>query len=75
MEEQITGSFTVKSGLAQMAKGGLVMDVVNVEQARIAEEAGVRQFIKIKVSFTINSKIVKRCFVNDVNVAKILEIR
>lgn len=40
MEEQITGSFTVKSGLAQMAKGGLVMDVVNVEQARIAEEAG-----------------------------------
>ncbi|TCD68919.1 Pyridoxal 5'-phosphate synthase subunit snz1 [Steccherinum ochraceum] len=30
----------VKSGLAQMLKGGVIMDVVNAEQARIAEEAG-----------------------------------
>ncbi|KAI2716383.1 hypothetical protein DTO039G3_7324 [Penicillium roqueforti] len=36
-----TGSdFTVKAGLAQMLKGGVIMDVVNAEQARIAEEAG-----------------------------------
>merc|ERR1712178_329081 len=35
-----TGTFTVKSGLAQMLKGGVIMDVVNVEQAKIAEEAG-----------------------------------
>ncbi|KZT11421.1 vitamin B6 biosynthesis protein [Laetiporus sulphureus 93-53] len=34
------GSFGVKSGLAQMLKGGVIMDVVNAEQARIAEEAG-----------------------------------
>ena len=27
--------------MAQMAKGGIVMDVTNAEQARIAEEAGV----------------------------------
>lgn len=27
--------------MAQMAKGGIVMDVVNAEQARIAEDAGV----------------------------------
>jgi len=33
-------AFTVKAGLAQMLKGGVIMDVVNVEQARIAEEAG-----------------------------------
>ncbi|RQM06789.1 hypothetical protein DH86_00002779 [Scytalidium sp. 3C] len=33
-------SFTVKTGLAQMLKGGVIMDVVNAEQARIAEEAG-----------------------------------
>ena len=32
--------FTVKSGLAQMLKGGVIMDVVNVEQAKIAEAAG-----------------------------------
>ncbi|PWN19384.1 putative pyridoxine biosynthesis protein PDX1 [Microstroma glucosiphilum] len=34
------GTFGVKSGLAQMLKGGVIMDVINVEQARIAEEAG-----------------------------------
>jgi len=39
-EEVMIGSFAVKSGLAQMAKGGVVMDVTNAEQARIAEEAG-----------------------------------
>ncbi|MCJ1476812.1 Pyridoxal 5'-phosphate synthase subunit snz1 [Lambiella insularis] len=33
-------SFTVKAGLAQMLKNGVIMDVVNAEQARIAEEAG-----------------------------------
>ncbi|KAG0150543.1 hypothetical protein CROQUDRAFT_72797 [Cronartium quercuum f. sp. fusiforme G11] len=35
-----TGTFGVKTGLAQMLKGGVIMDVVNAEQARIAEEAG-----------------------------------
>lgn len=35
-----TGSFTVKSGLAQMLKGGVIMDVTTPEQAKIAEEAG-----------------------------------
>ncbi|CAE6447309.1 unnamed protein product [Rhizoctonia solani] len=34
------GTFQVKSGLAQMLKGGVIMDVVNAAQARIAEEAG-----------------------------------
>ncbi|KAL5533201.1 SNZ1 [Sanghuangporus sanghuang] len=34
------GTFGVKSGLAQMLKGGVIMDVTNAEQARIAEEAG-----------------------------------
>lgn len=33
-------SFKVKAGLAQMLKGGVIMDVVDAEQARIAEEAG-----------------------------------
>ena len=35
-----TGTWTVKSGLAQMLKGGVIMDVVTAEQAKIAEEAG-----------------------------------
>jgi pyridoxal 5'-phosphate synthase pdxS subunit len=38
--EQKTGTWTEKKGLAQMLKGGVIMDVVNVEHAKIAEEAG-----------------------------------
>ncbi|GGF23665.1 pyridoxal 5'-phosphate synthase lyase subunit PdxS [Subtercola lobariae] len=34
------GSSRVKRGLAEMLKGGVIMDVVNAEQARIAEDAG-----------------------------------
>ena len=40
MVEVLTGTFTVKAGHAQMLKGGVIMDVVSVEHARIAEEAG-----------------------------------
>ena len=40
MVEQTTGSFAVKKGLAQMLKGGVIMDVVTPEHAKIAEEAG-----------------------------------
>jgi len=38
--EDTTGTFAVKAGLAQMLKGGVIMDVVNAGHARIAEEAG-----------------------------------
>ena len=38
MEAQ-TNTFTVKKGLAQMLKGGVIMDVVTAEHAKIAEEA------------------------------------
>ena len=35
-----TGTWSVKSGLAQMLKGGVIMDVVTADQAKIAEDAG-----------------------------------
>jgi pyridoxal 5'-phosphate synthase pdxS subunit len=35
-----TGTFRVKSGMAQMLKGGVIMDVVDAEQAKVAEESG-----------------------------------
>ena len=38
--EQETGTFAVKKGLAQMLKGGVIMDVVTPEHAKIAEDAG-----------------------------------
>ena len=37
---KIVGSERVKRGMAEMQKGGVIMDVVNAEQAKIAEEAG-----------------------------------
>jgi len=40
MTTKIMGSETVKRGMAQMQKGGVIMDVINAEQARIAEAAG-----------------------------------
>jgi len=39
MDKQVA-TFAVKKGLAQMLKGGVIMDVVTAEHARIAEEAG-----------------------------------
>ena len=35
-----TGTWKVKTGLAQMLKGGVIMDIINAEQASIAQEAG-----------------------------------
>jgi pyridoxal 5'-phosphate synthase pdxS subunit len=36
----VKSTFKVKAGLAQMLKGGVIMDVINAEQAKIAEDAG-----------------------------------
>src|SRR6266496_3465600 len=36
----VTGTARVKRGLAEMLKGGVIMDVVTADQAKIAEEAG-----------------------------------
>src|SRR6476620_12155019 len=35
-----TGTFRVKRGLAEMLKGGVIMDVVTPEHAKVAEDAG-----------------------------------
>jgi len=40
MDKQQVGTDQVKQGLAQMLKGGVIMDVVSAEHAKIAEEAG-----------------------------------
>jgi pyridoxal 5'-phosphate synthase pdxS subunit len=38
--QKSTGTWAVKAGLAQMLKGGVIMDVTNADQAKIAEDAG-----------------------------------
>jgi pyridoxal 5'-phosphate synthase pdxS subunit len=40
MADKKTGTLTLKTGLAEMLKGGVIMDVTNDGQARIAEDAG-----------------------------------
>ena len=40
MVERTTGTDRVKRGLAEMLRGGVIMDVVNAEQAKVAEDAG-----------------------------------
>ena len=35
-----TGSWRLKGGLAQMLKGGVIMDVINADEAKIAEQSG-----------------------------------
>ena len=39
-KSRLTGTFRVKRGLAEMLRGGVIMDVVTSDQARIAEDAG-----------------------------------
>ena len=41
-------SLRLKVGLAEMLKGGVIMDVMNVEQARIAEEAGAASVMALE---------------------------
>ena len=40
MEDKKTGTLTLKTGLAEMLKGGVIMDVTTPDQAKIAEDAG-----------------------------------
>jgi pyridoxal 5'-phosphate synthase pdxS subunit len=40
MDDKKTGTLTLKTGLAEMLKGGVIMDVTNPDQAKIAEDAG-----------------------------------
>ncbi len=42
------GTLRIKTGLAEMLKGGVIMDVVNAEQARIAEEAGATSVMALE---------------------------
>ncbi len=39
-DRELTGTFTVKRGLADMLRGGVIMDVVDAHQAKVAEDAG-----------------------------------
>src|ERR1700744_786865 len=44
----LSEEFRLKTGLAEMLKGGVIMDVTNVEQARIAEKAGATSVMALE---------------------------
>ena len=47
-EAPVTGTTRVKRGMAEMLKGGVIMDVVTPEQAKIAEDAGAVAFMALE---------------------------
>ena len=51
-------SFKVKVGLAEMLKGGVIMDVTNLEQAKIAEDAGAVSVMALEEFHLILEKMV-----------------
>src|SRR4051794_38897811 len=54
MSSHETGTFRVKRGLAEMLKGGVIMDVVTPDQAKIAEDAGASAVMALeRVPFDI----------------------
>ena len=42
------GTLRVKTGLAEMLKGGVIMDVVNAEQARLAQDSGATSVMALE---------------------------
>jgi len=46
----LSEDFRLKVGLAEMLKGGVIMDVTNVEQAKIAEQAGAAAVMALSAS-------------------------
>jgi pyridoxal 5'-phosphate synthase pdxS subunit len=55
--EKKVATFRVKCGMAQMLKGGVIMDVMNVEQAKIAEKAGACAVMALeKIPFDIRKE-------------------
>ena len=50
-----SGTFAVKAGLAQMLKGGVIMDVINAEQAKLAEDSGAVAVMALELMFLVSA--------------------
>jgi len=70
---ETTGTLKVKTGLAEMLKGGVIMDVTNAEQAKLAEDAGaaaVMALERVPADIRAQGGVARMA-----NVAKIREIQ
>merc|ERR1711977_512569 len=67
------GTTAVKVGLAQMLKGGVIMDVMNPQQARVAEEAGaVAVMAKARIGHFVEAQILESLEVDYIDESEVL---
>src|SRR5215207_5863478 len=68
-----TGTWTEKKGLAQMLKGGVIMDVVNAEQAKIAEDAGACAVMaKCRIGHFVEAQILESLGIDYIDESEVL---
>src|SRR5712664_847872 len=66
-------SLRLKTGLAEMLKGGVIMDVMNVEQARIAEEAGaISVMAKARIGHFAEAQVLQELGVDFIDESEVL---
>src|SRR6476469_6949153 len=71
--KNVTGSSRVKRGMAEMLKGGVIMDVVNAEQARIAEDAGaVPVMAKARIGHFVEAQVLQSLGVDYIDESEVL---
>src|SRR6266705_2584088 len=69
----VKGSFKVKAGLAQMLKGGVIMDVVTAEHARIAQEAGACPVMaKCRIGHFVEAQILEELGIDYIDESEVL---
>merc|ERR1712153_202924 len=69
------GTFAVKSGMAKMLKGGVIMDVVNAEQARIAEKAvSIPVMAKVRIGHFVEAQILEAMEVDYIDESEVLSL-
>ena len=68
-----SSSLRLKTGLAEMLKGGVIMDVMNVEQARIAEEAGATSVMaKARIGHFAEAQVLQELGVDFIDESEVL---
>src|SRR3972149_1015543 len=67
------GTYVLKKGLAEMLKGGVIMDVVNAEQAKTAEKAGaVPVMAKARIGHIAEARILEALGVDYIDESEVL---
>ena len=69
----VTGTLRVKTGLAEMLKGGVIMDVVNAEQAKIAEQSGATSVMaKVRIGHLYEARLLEAMAVDFIDESEVL---